>query len=277
MNEGLEKLRAIGAQKIHERTHITQRYIQAILYESFDGIAKVQLMGFISILEREYQVDLSDVRENAKEYFASEALNSNTQEAEYKKELLGNSTKRYDIKKIIIAVAVVVVVVVGSYVGYMQISDTSADSNTTKEVLQKSVKSSPVANIEDENLSQSQKDVTTQEAVDEVTPQKEQKEKEEKKEVIQKSLRIIPRTKVWMGYIDLETGKKKQTVTKGVIELDPNKTYLLTFGHGYIDIDINGELKEFKNPKKVKFLYKDGELEQIDNKTFRFYNKGKLW
>ncbi|MBN2782493.1 MAG: hypothetical protein JXQ66_04575, partial [Campylobacterales bacterium] len=69
MSSDLEKLREIGAQKIFEQTHITKEHVQAILHKSFEGLNKVQFNGFISILEREYQVDLKDVKEAASSFY----------------------------------------------------------------------------------------------------------------------------------------------------------------------------------------------------------------
>ena len=69
MNSGIDKLKEIGAQKIHEQTHVPKEHIQAILHNSFEDLNKVQIIGFISILEREYRVDLADIRDSANNYF----------------------------------------------------------------------------------------------------------------------------------------------------------------------------------------------------------------
>ena len=75
MNKGLKKLKSIGSQKIHETTHISKAHVQAILDEKFDNLHSVQLAGFVSILEREYDIDLSELKNNAILYF-----NENIQE-----------------------------------------------------------------------------------------------------------------------------------------------------------------------------------------------------
>ena len=51
MNEGFDKLKSIGAQKIHEATHIARAQIQALLHERSEDMNKSQFIGFISILE----------------------------------------------------------------------------------------------------------------------------------------------------------------------------------------------------------------------------------
>lgn len=73
MSKDLKKLKSLGAQKIHEDTHIALRYVQSVIYESFEGLTKVQFLGFISILEREYQLDLSLLKIKGLEYFEDDA------------------------------------------------------------------------------------------------------------------------------------------------------------------------------------------------------------
>lgn len=74
MSDDFEKLKSIGVQKIHEATHIGRIHIQAMLNENFEEMSNVQLFGFISILEREYALDLSELRAKAKEFFKSNTL-----------------------------------------------------------------------------------------------------------------------------------------------------------------------------------------------------------
>jgi hypothetical protein len=70
MSDGLNKLKSIGAQKIHEKTHIARHHVQAVIHETFDDMTKIQLLGFISILEREYSVDLSDLKIKVQDFFS---------------------------------------------------------------------------------------------------------------------------------------------------------------------------------------------------------------
>ena len=69
MDEELQILQSIGAQKIYETTHIPIKYVQSMLHGSFEGFSKVQFLGFISILEREYQQDLSELTRSGLNYF----------------------------------------------------------------------------------------------------------------------------------------------------------------------------------------------------------------
>ena len=262
MSEDLEKLRSIGAQKIHERTHIAQRYVQALLHESFEGMQKVQLLGFISILEREYGVDLTSLRESASAYFETLEGTLPKEEATYKKELLASS-KDDNKKRYIVLVILLVVLGVGLFyfTSMEKKSEEKRSTVTSTQVPHESI----AVDLNESNVSQ-----------------KEPKQKPAQQYVVEekdlpKTLTILPKSKVWIGIIDLQTGKKRQKIADKPIELNASKEYLLTLGHGYIDIDIDGNKTSFKDPKSIKFLYKDGEMLQIDNKKFREYNKGKLW
>ena len=260
MSEGMEKLRSIGAQKIHEQTHIAHKYVQSLLHESFDGMQKVQLMGFISILEREYDVDLSDLRHKAEEYFSQDTQIPIVEEPSYKKELLTSKVPNMIQKKYLYAgIAGVAVVLLAVWIFFAF----SAQENQKPKKSQMPAKQSAVVEV---NATE-QNSSTKQESIP-------QKPKEQKKE---HTFRILPKTKVWVGIIDLDKQKKMQKITANPIDLNGSKLYLLTFGHGYISFDIDGKEYSYKDPKKVKFLYRDGKIQKLTNDEFRSYNKGRLW
>ena len=55
---------------ISRRTRISVENLDAVLHRDWSRLKKVQALGFISILEREYQVDLSDLKADCRAYFA---------------------------------------------------------------------------------------------------------------------------------------------------------------------------------------------------------------
>jgi len=54
---------------ISTKTNIAENNIDALVAADFEKIKRVKAMGFISILEREYNADLSALREQALEYY----------------------------------------------------------------------------------------------------------------------------------------------------------------------------------------------------------------
>ena len=251
MSEGLKKLQEIGAQKIYEDTHIALSYVQSILHESFEGLNKVQFIGFISILEREYSLTLEELKESGLTYFESETTSENSNSGVF---VAPKKKRKWTLFYAFIAVVIFLVALVNNM-----------NQEAPAPVVIDNTKIESVSNIIPETV-----DVNTT---------KEPVVVEEKPEVVpvKKSLFIKPHVKVWVGYIDVKTRKKHQTVTSKSIELDPKKEWLLSLGHGNLSIEINGEEKSFKTPNSVRFLYKDGKLKKLTIAEFKKLNKDRLW
>ncbi len=72
LNEILDEntVRAISA-----KTNIAEANLEALIASEFDKINRVKALGFISIIEREYNADLSKVKEEAIAYYDANAQN----------------------------------------------------------------------------------------------------------------------------------------------------------------------------------------------------------
>ena len=68
LNEILEEN---SIKAIAKKTNISEENLEALFHGEFSLLKKVKTMGFISIVEREYKADLSDLRKQAQEYYAS--------------------------------------------------------------------------------------------------------------------------------------------------------------------------------------------------------------
>lgn len=66
LNEILEEN---SIKAISQKTNIPEENLQDLLNANFDTLKKIKALGFISILERDYQADLSALREEAMEYY----------------------------------------------------------------------------------------------------------------------------------------------------------------------------------------------------------------
>nr|WP_321266751.1 hypothetical protein [uncultured Sulfurimonas sp.] len=263
MSDGLTKLQNIGAQKIHERTHIARQHVQAVLHETFDDMTKIQLLGFVSILEREYGVDLTYLKEKAKEFYAKDA----DIEDEHKKVFIAPKKK----KSYTLLYILLVLVIFG--VGVFFTLDTSAESSQKTDThaidnrainnAKESISQNAIIE-EDENATITEVVVPEPEVVPEVV------------EVV-KSFKIIPSSELWIGYIDLSNHKKYQKLFKDELEIDPNKDWILTLGHGYVKIEINGEITEFNDKLNIRLLYKDAKLSKITFQEFKDLNRGNKW
>ncbi len=269
MSEELDSLNKIGAQRIHEATHISRKHVESILNEDLEDMTKVQYLGFLSILEREFSLDLSGLKNRAVDYYKENEKGSNDKNnvkvfAPYKKE-----------KNLTLVYIILAVVIFASFFFFSEFSQSKApevikvdNSAIESAKYNLSTKVVPIENnssVDDANKSQ---EIKTDKIESEATS-------ETKSETL--SFKIIPKYRVWLGYIDLETHKKQQKTFLDEFDLDADKDYILAFGHGYITFDINGEKREYKNYQDVRFSYINSELKEITLEEFKTLNKGDKW
>ncbi len=272
MNKGLKKLKSIGSQKIHETTHISKAHVQAILDEKFDNLHSVQLAGFVSILEREYDIDLSELKNNAILYF-NENIQEDLEEKNVNVFISKNNTK-----PLILFVGIIIIfLIIFSSVNFL-----SEDTNVTQVVkIDNSVIEKKQNNFKVEQEVQNiiEEKIELEEKIEienkDNSKQNVVEEPQDKNETL--SFNITPEREVWMGYIDLSTHKKYQEIFTEEFSIDPKKDWLLAFGHGNINIEINGIIKKFKNPKNIRFSYIDSQLIEISLEELKILNKGNRW
>lgn len=345
MSESLEKLKKIGVQKIHEATHIPRVHVQSILNENFEDMNNIQLLGFLSVLEREYSFDLSVLKNQAKEYFEK---NRGLSGIEKSASLFIASKKKRNLTPLYISVVIVIFIaftffslktdeneavvdnsaIVNAQNNISVIEDKNLsknESNITKNeqiiateqatiqnpiepLQQKSEAQNPIEPIEEQavlkeaNLSNVQgiKEESKQDIKEEQKQEIKQDIKEEQKQEIlpllkenneskngskevqkeplrEASFKISSKNKVWIGYIDLKSYKQSQKTFSGEIILDPTKDWLVGLGHGFIDVEINGVVTNFRQTQNVRFSYINSKLKVIDAEEFKSLNRGNLW
>jgi len=260
MSEGYEVLQKIGAQKIHENTHISLSHVQAFLNEGFDDMTKIQFLGFISILEREYGIELDELKEKALIHFEEIAKEKN---AEVK--VFVSPKRKRNLTSIYIGIVVVI------FITFIFMSINSSETEVAEVIkvdntVIETAKSTISTDIVELNSSTTEIDTFNQGTI---------KDPQADSAIV--SFTIIPKVKVWLGYVDLDTHKKYQRTFKDEFSLDPKKDWILAFGHGHVDIEINGIVKKYKLRRNVRFSYINGELKEISLKEFKDLNKGSKW
>lgn len=264
---GIEKLRDIGANKIFEQTHIAKKFVEDILNENFASMNKIQFAGFISILEREYNLDLHELREayndkfNKAESKKGEPFVISAQEGE---KTSGN--KNLYVAGGLIAAGVLVAVLSFSNapdekkIAPKQAVEVTAQTNDeldTITIQEAKVNLNHLGNTTVETL-KPQEEVT-------IEP------------VHLGKFEVIPRSELWIGIVDLETFKRTQKLGSVPFELASDKNWLLVMGHGYVNFEVNGEEKKFKDENKVWFAYENGTLQKLTRSEFKEKNRGKAW
>jgi len=280
MEESLRILKEIGAQRIHNDTHISKDYVQAIIHESFEGLSSVQFVGFVSILEREYNVDLSELTRKGRAYF--QEIDEKSDEVQ---KVFVTPKKKENNSGIYIILALVVFASVAYYsFGYlseMAQSEQKID-NSHIENAQKSINNSPVLEIKNiakatvvEEVNTTKEEVPSK-IIAEVNTTKEIVVEPEVIEVV-KSLKILPKNKIWAGYINIKTNQKYQKVFRKEFALDISKNWLLLFGPGTVHLEVNEKKQTFSSKQNLRFKYVNGEFTKITVTEFKELNKGRKW
>ena len=276
MKEGCERLQELGAQKIHEDTHISRVHIQAVIHKSFEGLNRVQFLGFISILEREYNLDLSTLKSEGIAFFEE-----NTAETPAKKGVFVLSQQKKKPTFIYILLSLIIVVLVAFF---------GLNSNYEQsDVVSKSVENKIIAKVKedieaiqaiDSNIS----DVNSSDINATVADLNVSKNEELNSSVAiideqPKELKpfIIRAKKVWIGYINVANNKKYQETFRGELSLKRDKEWLLLLGHSHVKFSVNGEIKTFSADGNLRLHYKDGEIKKITLKEFKKLNRGRKW
>jgi hypothetical protein len=282
MSDGLEKLKSMGAQNIYEQTHISKEHVQAILHESFEGLNKVQFLGFISILEREYNVDLSSVRTSGLGYLEQMDKDKTHNDSD----LFVSPKERKNNNSSSLIVILIVIALIAAISFYFYNENTQ---NDVKSQIDNSVIESAKEKVEENNsikttielnatISEENNESNISKEVESTLEDTVKPEIEDENKIVQKSsLKVFPRSKVWMGYIEISTNKHHQKVFSNSFELDAKTDWLLVFGHGDLNIELNGEIQKYSSQNTLRFLYKEGELKPINLKEFKSFNKGKGW
>ncbi|WP_151899490.1 hypothetical protein [Sulfurimonas hydrogeniphila] len=258
-NDGLQKLKDIGAQKIYEDTHIPVGHIQAILHASFDGLNKIQFIGFISILQREYNIDLSELKNAGTAYYNEKnPVETTTEDGIF---IAPKKKKNFTLLYILLTM----VALLAALYYTVEYTDEEIKTPSPKQSnIQILSVDTNVSQKKDENKTLKDANTTQETAI-------------KKEKAVEKSFKIIARSKVWMGYIDVATNKKYQKTFTGEFDLDPDKEWLLIFGHGYIDVVTDTEKKEFNSKKTLRLLYKEGAVKELTFEEFKRLNRGSAW
>jgi len=303
--EGFNKLQELGSKTISSTTHIPVTHIDSILNKEFAKFQKPQFFGFLSILEREYKIDLSALKQ---EFLFARAEEEITEEASFdiaetSSKLLENRKALLENKKVIYgavgSVVVLLLIVLLSMIDFSSTTEQKIElNNTAIDQAKKNLNIEPVhvANVEEmmkNNEVESAEFGQDSQEVNSSTLQEENVQQESaqaaKKPVdtlepvsstepmMPLYLRIIPKDKLWLGIINAETHHRRvETISEPLI-LDAEKSWLIVTGYGHLDMDCGDTTYKYREDNKILFLYEGGICQKIDKEEFKARNKGKLW
>jgi len=306
-----ELIDTYGLKDIHTRTRISNDSLLNLLNEDYASMSKTNALGFIKILEREYGVELSELRQSVVESIEDE---------NYIPKDLVLTERRYGSKKKIASSVVLFLLLFAGlvYVVYLinaQNADSHSDvihmqeslpiiENEALEFVKQEPQSKEVATDDFNEVDENRKDegITKSEdvAANEVQTDENVIEKGASEEVVELEVEqvakedgleaeqtkeakvlervavdevvIIPNQKLWLGYINLDTNERVQKNNANKTRIVSNNTIIIT-GHGRMQV----AQKQYNSGDRLYFHFIDGELRRLSESAFRELNGGRIW
>jgi hypothetical protein len=331
--DGVDFLIKQGYKKLSAKTFISDVDLERFLNKDFQNINKTRALGFIQILEREYDVDLSELKQTYLEHehahkpkvpdtlFVETPIKDEKVWQKYLPYIAGflvfggvafylfrpsNDvvetqellTKQIEENKSIIDKAQKNLekfeenksrVIANNSIGTSLVSEENGSILTSAIVSDDDLDLDKVVleMIKDRNISVQEGNISLDEKATVVKVEKQNnntkvkpvtvKNETKNKKAIKGSLYIEPTRKAWVGVIYLDNFTKKDFLIRSKLPLDPSRDQLIVIGHKYFKIFNKDYSVKFTGRGPIRFIYKDGELMEINKKEFVRTSAGVAW
>jgi len=267
---------------ISEKTRISELDLQILKDKEFDKIDKSKGLGFIKIIEREYLVDLSKLKNELIAYLKE---HNKTQNTEF---FIAPPPKKKNNKIVAVFLLLLIIVAGIFYMMYFR-NEHKIIINTNGYKATPAIKEARrLTNIELNETNESNETNVTNINVLDTNESNESNNtdkflsKEQNKTVVIKqektidnNLTIEPKTRLWVGEIDLSTHKKRSYTKDSNISIPINDNALIVTGHGYFKLFYKDKKFDFSRKSPIRFFIKDDNISQITKDEFIKLNKGK--
>jgi len=280
---GIETLKTLNVNDISAKTFIPIEEVAGILECDYGMFNRPKAIGFAAILEREYDVDMSEWLEGHELY-----LKENIEEKEGAQIfVVATDEKGSASGKVVIIIFLALLAALGVY-GLMQFQ--SNDSNTLSEQstspiieeASKALPATPSSQMSQEPIEETSTpelpvfDKSKVEPVEASVQASDESSEEEmgehnsSVEPVEASLYIESRARLWVGVKYLDGSRGAQRIIDGRFDLDPEKNQELIFGHGKFTLYYNGQAFIPAKPYlKTGYRIVDGKVTEFKPRTIR--------
>lgn len=260
----LEKLKKIGIKKINQETRISVGVLENILEKRFDKIQRVWVVGFLPILERHYDVDLS---EWLQEYDAYHLENQDSKSAgaykireleldtQQRHDYFQNFFQRLDLRKALISLVILLVILLVIFI-YKLITDSRSQSGMETEEQHVTVETSEQPKTNDIYSQLNTQNVQEKEPEPLALPPLPAPKDGE--------IMITPKGELWFQVYNPQTKEKQDhTIKDAYIMQVPKDGTFIIFGHkGFSLVYVNGS-KNYDGGGPIRFIVENGRLKYI--------------
>lgn len=307
MDNDIRVLEKIGLQEVCKRTHIEVKQLEYMMNNQYDKLNKINTLGFVKILSREYKLDLTDWLEGFYDYWAEHKAD----EENHKEKIFIRARSDRSYKKA--AVWFLIIVVISGLFAIasifkMDINFSSLLDKAKPETNQSSTafQSAPIVQeaasslgvkveerIVDSNSSNATVEAVVVRVDENLTRATDSNESNKSKVValtetipdanvslvrnVKDQAILIPIKRIWIGKVFLDDMSRKESTGDQNMTIDLTKRQLIKTGNGYFKLSYDGSIEDFTEQGSTRFLVENGTMKKISEEKFIELNKGKNW
>lgn len=271
-----------SVKAISAKTKISEDNLENLLAKNFDKLKKVKTLGFISIIEREYHADLSDLHEDAQEYYGQVSEDKSiTLGLPITEENKGTSKfkifivltlfvvatwyflTQFDKKNLSGLIPFVDEATLKNFMGSDDVVDIAqelkisnvSESNTDNamifdEAAKTAVATTSISNTKSETITDDESVMIAQTVTD-ITPETSEAEVETVEVPMKKIISIIPVRRLWFGLIDMDTKERKHFSIAEAYQLEVGiKRWLIATSSAPFFLKAGEKSEEFNDAKE---------------------------
>ncbi len=311
MDKDIRVLEKIGLQEVCKRTHIEVAQLEYMINNQYEKLNKINTLGFVKILSREYKLDLSDWLEGFYDYWAEHK----SEEDEQKEKIFVRAKSDRNSKKA--AILFLFIAAIAGIFGIFSIfkidfdllsmldqvkgetNQTSAFQNAP--VVQEAASSLGVK-VEERSVETNSSNATVRAVVvridENLTRASEENASKDRNDsnvssplplsvvdtnvslvanLPQNRAIIVPTKRIWIGKVSLDDMSRKETTGDQNITIDLTKRQLIKTGNGFFKLSYDGSVEDFIDQGSTRFLVENGKIQKISEEKFIELNRGKNW
>lgn len=301
MDKDIRVLEKIGLQEVCKKTHIEVKQLEYMINNEYEKLNKINTLGFVKILSREYKLDLSQWLEGFHDYWAE-----HKSDEEMRKEKIFIRAKSDTRSKKLAWIFLFLMFIAGIFgamslfkveIDVMGIIDKVKTQTVGAVITNTGFQNAPVVQEAatslgvkvEERVVETNSTNTTIEAVV-VSVETNQSvslvEANSTNATVNPPLVsnlpsntaiITPTRKIWIGQIALDTYKRHERTTDQNVSIDLTQNQLIKTGNGYFKLSYDGSVEDFMEQGSTRFLVENGTLKKISEEVFVQLNRGKNW
>ncbi|MEJ2497201.1 MAG: hypothetical protein P8Y43_06975 [Sulfurovaceae bacterium] len=268
-----------STESISKKTNISADNLKRLFERDFSAFKKVQALGFISILERDYGLDLSALKQECKDYFIDDEEDVTISVYQAKPKPKGRWLFFVLLLFLLGAVASLMI-----YDYTVQSKKNGGQMFLTQEMVLGEVNASeniPEDMVANGTISKDEFKEVKDESLafgDNGSVEASDADQENNSSATASSKIILtPKYKLWFGIYDMTSGKSSHQIIKAPFEFGLDRNLLIATSRAAFSIGAGDTTTGYKDFKEHYFMIKNGKISEIKREEFRALNGPKKW